>query len=119
MSSRKRARTAVTTPATQAAPPKVAISGGTAYTEKFAHRIVLMAGSDFFDGVFSSGMAEAGSAQAAVTEYLQIAPLFDSVAACLEARLTPDNCRGSGVTAPVVRATASEEAVARASPVVA
>jgi len=68
---------------------------------------------------FEAVLAYLYTGQAAVTEYLQIAPLFDSVAACLEARLTPDNCRGSGVTAPVVRATASEEAVARASPVVA
>ena len=40
-------------------------AGGSAFE---AHRIVLMAGSDFFDGVFSSGMAEAGSAQVTLPE---------------------------------------------------
>ena len=88
--SRKRSRTAATTPVTEPAPPKIALTGGVAMPEKQvehwrqgklldctitagghdfeAHRLVLTSGSDFFDGAFTSGLAESGSAHVTLPE---------------------------------------------------
>lgn len=99
MSSRKRARTVATTPVTEPAPSKVALSGGIACPDNMialwrqgqlldctitannsdfqAHRTVLASGSPFFHGAFTSGMAESDSAHVTLPEVT--ASVFEAV----------------------------------------